>query len=126
MSDSLEALLDKLLFTLRHGRIDQSVDLVQAWLKTARPGQVTALAKACPEQVRPQLTTLLRDVVSGFPDVLFGCPILIHAVPDIELDEPAPPCLWLPSLEASADQPCDGLQFEGWLPADAEDRKSVV
>lgn len=120
MSDSLKALLDQLVLTLRHGRIDQSFDLVQSWLKTARPGQLTALVNACPEQVRPRLTTLLRDVISGFPDVLFGCPILIHAAPDVELDEPAPPCLWLPSLDASEHQPCDGLRFEGWLSTDAE------
>lgn len=120
MFDSMNALLDRLVSALRGGRVAESIGLMQDWLKTARPGEAPRLVNDCPARVRPLLTTLMRDVLSGYPAVLLGCPLLIYAAPVIELDSPLSPCLWLPTLRSGSAQPCEGLQFEGWLPVGAE------
>lgn len=106
--------------SLKKSRIAASIELLRNWLSRCAPGEPTALLAQCSEAMRPHVTTLMRDLLSRYPSTLLGCPVLLQAVPEMELDSPIPPGLTLPFPAAQHAKPCSDLQFIGWLPANAK------
>lgn len=115
----MKNLVSELEQSLRQGRFDRSIDLARGWLAAAQPGEPQKLLTACSVQMRPHVALLMRDLLSGYPEMLLGCPVLIYATPELEVDSPVPPYLALPRARVATAQPCANVQFLGWLPATA-------
>lgn len=110
----------ELELALKKGRFNKSIELLRAWLITAEPGEPVALLEACTPAMRPHITVLLRDLLANYPSTVLGCPVLLYAVPELELDSPLPPGLTLPTPKPEIAKPCSDLHFLGWLPASAK------
>ncbi|MCU4119745.1 hypothetical protein [Variovorax sp. N23] len=104
---------------LKDGKFERAIDLARNWLEYAQAGEPQKLLSACSPRMRPHLALLMRDLIAGYPEMLIGCPVLIYATPELELDSPTPPYLALPCPEVTTAQPCANVQFLGWLPATA-------
>ena len=101
------------------GDFKTSIALLQNWLETAQPGDPENLIAACPTDYQPKLILLLRDLLSRYPTTLMGAPVLIYLSDEADAPYPSEPdtALWLPYPNAENCQPCHGLRFLGWLPA---------
>lgn len=106
--------------SLKESRITASIELLRRWLATCSPGEPEALLASCSIAMRPHVTMLMRDVLSRYPSTLLGCPVLIEAAPDVELDSPVAPALTLPYPRPEDAKPCSDLHFIGWLPLSAQ------
>lgn len=116
---------------LQKGRVRDAVQVLQAWLTEAALGEPEALLSACPDEWRPKLALLLRDLLSRYPCTVLGAPVLLHCAEDTDdtLLDCRPPKqqsaaaarhLQLPYPSREFAQPCHDLHFLGWLPLDAQ------
>lgn len=115
----MKRLIPELERSLKAGQFERGIELARSWLAAAESGEPETLLAECSEQVRPRIALLMRDLLSGYPEVLLGCPVLIHATPELELDSPSPPHMLLPRPRGGTERPCADLKFLGWLPATA-------
>lgn len=100
---------------LAKGRIALSIDVLRRWLASAEPGDPEKLILAASPAMRDRVVTLLRDLLSRYPSTLLGCPVMLYAEPDVRLDSPRPPGLFLPFPRPEHAKPCSDLHFLGWL-----------
>jgi hypothetical protein len=110
----------KLESFLKNGDYLKSIAMMRSWLAAAEPGDPVKLLDSCSSVIRPNVTLLLRDVMSRYPSTLLGCPLLLYAVPEGEIDSPVPSVLELPVPRPEAAKPCPELHFIGWLSADTQ------
>jgi hypothetical protein len=63
---------------LRLGRVEEALLQMQTWLPGATYSDISHLIDSCPATQREHLVALIQDVLTGYPDVLWGCPVLIR------------------------------------------------
>lgn len=112
----MSEVLSGLEVSLNKGDFKKSIEVMRAWLASAEAGDPRLLIHRCNPTLRPKLVLLLRDLLSRYPTTLLGCPVLVYASPEQELDSPQPPFLRLPFPSHEHYQPCSDLRFLGWLP----------
>lgn len=70
---------ERLWQSLARCRMQTAIDLLKPWLDCALPGEVELLIDACPKGLRGHLTLLLGDLLSGWPQGVWGVPVLVLA-----------------------------------------------
>ena len=91
------------------------------WLSIAEPGEPEQLLAETSDSVRPKAALLMRDLLSRYPATIVGVPMLLVASPDFEDTSVIwPSCLQLPVPAPDSRNPCEDLEFLGWLPAEAK------
>lgn len=103
-----------LIAALMVARIPAALEQVQAWLPTASFADVAACLDLCPCDIRPRLVSLIRDVLTGYPDVLYGIPVLIYFEPARPAIGYAAEHLELPLPDYSP--PHESVTSIGWMP----------
>ena len=90
-----------------------ALDLVSTWNLTCASGDTLRLLDACNPKIRPNVTVLLRDVLSQYPNILLGCPMLFF----VTLDNPDNPqqLFDLPYPSDENKKPCEELEFVDWV-----------
>lgn len=106
--------LATLIAALMVNRIPTALEQVQAWIPNASFADVAACIDLCPADIRPRLVALIRDVLTGYPEVLFGIPVLIYYEPAKPADGHAAQHLELPLPDYSP--PAESVTTLGWLP----------
>lgn len=89
-----------------------AINVLSEWLSQCHQGEPDALLAACAPAVRIRLRNLMSDVLSCYPKMFLGFPLLIMGGGKDEGDG----FLNLPFPTAENEQPCLGLKFLGWLP----------
>lgn len=106
---------------LKRQNFEKGIDLMLDWLSTCQPGEPGQLLQASSPQMRPNLTALMSDLMSGYPSRLIGCPVLLHCTPDQNSDLSVSTAgMALPFPGPKNAKPCPDLHFIGWLPCDAQ------
>lgn len=84
--------LQPLLANLRSLDPSASIDALQRWSQTATYRDAVSLVHAAPVADQAHLAAAIRDVMCGYPDVLYVCPVLLHWQSDSQawLDLPDP------------------------------------
>ncbi|TCW80982.1 hypothetical protein C5O80_22635 [Burkholderia sp. SRS-46] len=98
--------------------IPRSVELLRNWLVTAKAGEPEALVRETRAELRPKVTLLMRDLLSGYPATMLGAPVLLLAHPDSDSCRRQMTSVSLPSPAPDIAQPCADLRFLGWLRTD--------
>jgi hypothetical protein len=106
---------------LKRGDFEKGIDLMRDWLSTCQPGEPGQLLQASSPQMRPNVTLLMRDLISRYPNTLLGCPFLVYCTQDASSDLLVPICgMELPFPSRKNAKPCSDLHFIGWLPCDTQ------
>lgn len=106
---------------LKRGDFEKGIDLLRDWLSTCQPGEPGQLLEASSPQMRPNVTVLMSDLMSGYPSRLLGCPLLVYGIPYGNSDSPVPTLgMALPFPGPKNAKPCPDLHFIGWLPCDIQ------
>lgn len=79
---------------LRIRKYNEALLLLPTGLQMASYRDITSTISDCPPELRPQLIVMLRDVLNGFPHLLYGIPVLVSYSP---LGDTMPAELPLPS-----------------------------
>lgn len=61
-----------------------AIRALQSWLPSARYADVVDCLNGCPPDLRVSLQSLLRDLISGYPAVRYGVPVLLRYAPVYE------------------------------------------
>lgn len=107
----LKAQLESLLIS---GKIGPAIVLVQSWLAVAGPYDVESLLDAMRPDIQPKLALLLRDLISSYPTMLVGCPVLLYIKPE----DAQSVSVTLPGPRETLAQPNTQMSFVGWLGID--------
>jgi len=107
---------EKIEGMLKSRDIAKVIGLMRVWLDGCRVGDPGRLLDACSPQMRPNVATLLRDLLTNYPKTLLGCPLLMYATENDDVAESAPG-VRLPFPRPVHASPCSGLWFIGWAPA---------
>lgn len=133
MANAREA-LESILPHLHSVHIDRAVTAAQTWLDQTEHGEITDALIACPITSRPRLTTLFRDLITGYP-YLLGAPVLILATQDSVEDQEGhegtfrhalPHGLRLPMLSGDPALLPDDLSFLGWASGGLHSRTRAI
>lgn len=93
---------------LHCGEVAPALDRAQAWLPAASYADVAQWISSAPPYIRPHLTSLLRDVITEYPTMWYGIPVLVRYAPAdgcSRLELPLPDC-----------PPDESVRSIGWLP----------
>ena len=106
---------------LKRRDFEKGIDLMRDWLSTCQPGEPGKLLDASSPQMRPNVTVLMSDLMSGYPSRLLGCPLLVYGIPDRDSYSPmATRGMALPFPGPKNAAPRPDLHFIGWLPCDIQ------
>ena len=106
---------------LKRRDFKKGIDLMRDWLATCQLGEPGQLLQASSSQMRPNVTLLMRDLMSRYPSTLLGCPLLVYGTQDRNSDSSVPTCgMALPFPGPKNAKPCSDLHFIGWLPCDIQ------
>lgn len=106
---------------LKRQDFEKGIELMRDWLSTCQPGEPGKLLQASTPQMRPNVTVLMSDLMSGYPDRLLGCPLLIYGSRGENSDSLVPArSMALPFPDPKNVKPRSDLHFIGWLPCDTE------
>lgn len=71
---------ERLWQSLRCCCMQTAIEMLKPWVEErALPGEVELLIDACPPALRPRLTLLLGDLLSGWPRAVLAVPVLMLA-----------------------------------------------
>lgn len=118
-------MLSKIVFqievALKRGDFQKAIELMRRWLSTCEPGEPEQLLQNSSPQMRPNVTLLMRDLLSRYPNTLVGCPLLVYCLPGRNLDSlVSTQGMALPLPRPNNSKPCSDVQFIGWLPCDTQ------
>lgn len=82
---------------LRRCQLTDAMEQLRPWLSAASYADIRRLCMSMPERLRRHAVLLIKDLLTGYPEVLFGAPILIY------FDSPAGRVLELPLPDAAPD-----------------------
>lgn len=82
---------------LRRCQLVDAINELRPWLATATYADIRLLCSNMPERLRRHAVLLIKDILTGYPEVLYGAPVLIW------YDSPAGRVLTLPLPEAAPD-----------------------
>lgn len=117
----LDIVISQLESSLKTGDIQNSMEVMRVWLSAAEPGDPEQLLAAMSTLSRPKAALLMRDLLSRYPSTVVGFPMLLYAAPDFEdMSSGWTTSLKLPMPDAGCSQPCEDLQFLGWVSAEAQ------
>lgn len=106
---------------LKRQNFEKGIDLMRDWLSTCQPGEPGQLLQASSPQMRPNLTSLMSDLMVGYPSRLLGCPVLLHCTPHTNSDASVSTSgMALPFPDPKNAKPRPDLHFIGWLPCDTQ------
>lgn len=112
---------NKIEEALKRQDFESGIDFMRDWLSTCQPGEPGQLLQASSPPIRPNLTALMSDLMSGYPSRLLGCPVLLHCTSDRDSDSSALTSgMALPFPGPKNAKPCPDLHFIGWLPCDTQ------
>lgn len=92
---------------LRRCQLVDAIQELRPWLATASYKQINQLCLSVPEPLRRHAVLLIRDLLTGYPEVLFGAPVLIY------FDSPDGNSLELPLPDCTPDLSVTSI---AWLP----------
>ena len=114
-------IVNEIEWVLKRGDFEKGVVLMRDWLSTCQPGEPGQLLHASSSKMRPNVTVLMSDLMSGYPTRLLGCPLLVYGIPDRNSDSSVPTRgMALPFPGPKNVKPCSDLHFIGWLPCDTQ------
>lgn len=114
-------IVNEIEWVLKRGDFEKGVVLMRDWLSTCQPGEPGQLLQASSSKMRPNVTVLMSDLMSGYPTRLLGCPLLVYGIPDRNSDSSVPTRgMALPFPGPKNVKPCSDLHFIGWLPCDTQ------
>jgi hypothetical protein len=103
---------------LKAQRIVEAISCAREWSKTASYADIEIAVAECPANYRRRMVSMLRDVLSGYPRVQFGAPVLIRyepqdpaagplrlTLPDVSPDDSVGAIAWLSLDNVAADVP---------------------
>ena len=94
---------------LRDRKYPEALCLLMNWLPTASYKEVSTWIAEAPGFYRPRVATAIRDVLTGYPEIRYGTPVLIRYEPAPGIED----ALELPLPDTTPDDVVTGIQ---WLP----------
>lgn len=94
---------------LRTGQIALALERAQVWLPKASYADISRLTDHCPASLQQHLVVLFRDVLTGWPNSLYGIPCVFRYEPDRQRDTD----LILPLPDSP---PNDFVTSVSWMP----------
>lgn len=74
----MEKHLRQLLVNLHSLNPEPALEALREWSKSARFRDAVSLVRAAPEADRPVLESAIRDVLCGYPEMLWAAPVCLH------------------------------------------------
>lgn len=101
---------------IRSGRIEEAVDIASRWLAKADCDGLQSLLADDAGGAPPRLRTLFADLLTCYPHLLIGCPVLIHAQRGVAAPGSNSPRaeFSLPRARVDLHPSMNGLDFLGW------------
>lgn len=118
-------MIDKIVYeierTLKAGDFENGIYLMRKWLSTCQGGEPEKLLQASSPKMQPNVTLLMRDLLSRYPNTLVGCPLLMYCTREENPSSVVPThTMTLPFPSPKNAKPCSHLQFLGWLSCDTQ------
>jgi hypothetical protein len=105
---------EKIEKMLMRGDYAKVITLMLDWLCGCQPGDPGRLLDVCSPKLRSSVELLLRDLLTNYPKILLGCPLMLYAIQDND-NVVSASGLGLPFPRPRHACPCEGLWFVGWL-----------